>query len=122
MKTRTAIMLDISDGLLRVDGHAGALRCSSEFSDSDGNERKRKRRKFWRGEMNVACSSACPGTRRRHGELWKALDVDVSSTAGSVSFHRAAWRRGAGKKTPVPLVGRVGWLGRLRPGRLVSLF
>ena len=63
---------------------------------------------------------ARPGARRGHGEGWKLLGDDVSPPAGSVAFHRAAWVRGARKTTPLPLVGRVGWLGRLRPGRQVS--
>ena len=66
--------------------------------------------------MEEACSRASPGARRKHGEAWNALDGDVSSTAGSVAFLRAAWRRGAGKKTPLPLVGRVGWMGLPRLG------
>src|ERR1041385_6294124 len=60
--------------------------------------------------MEEACSRSSPGARRRHGEAWKALDGDVSSTASLVAFHRAAWRRGAGKKTPLPLwAGWAGW-------------
>ena len=64
------------------------------------------------GGMEEACSRASPGARRRHGEAWKVLGGDVASTAGSVAFHRAAWRRGAGKKTPLPLwAGWAGWAG-----------
>src|ERR1041385_3451467 len=62
--------------------------------------------------MDVACFGASPGARRRHGEAWKVLGGDVASTAGSVAFHRETWRRGAGKKTLLPLwAGWAGWAG-----------
>src|ERR1041385_419361 len=62
--------------------------------------------------MDVACFGASPGARRSHGEAWKVLGGDVASTGGAVAFHQAAWRRGAGKKTPLPLwAGWAGWAG-----------
>src|ERR1041385_2067237 len=80
------------------------------------NRRGRGGERARRGGMEEACSRASPGARRRHGEAWKVLGGDVASTAGSVAFHQAAWRRGARKKTPLTLVGRVGWMGRSRLG------
>ena len=116
MKTTTTNSLDTLVWLLDVDGHAGALRCSGEFSGGDGNERERRGGSLWRGGMDCGGCEESPGREKRHGATWKALGGDVSSPASSVAFHRAAWVRGARKKTPLPLVGRVGWLGRLRLG------
>src|SRR4051812_11948908 len=55
-----------------------------------------------RGGMDADGRAASPGARRRPRGGLEAHGGDVSSSARSVAFHRAAWRRGTGKKTPVP--------------------
>src|SRR4051812_49931510 len=94
--------------------------CSGGFSVHGENERRREKRWRWRGGMDRGELLG----ESRHEEVARGGSRQAGGVAvrpaGSVAFHRAAWRRGTRKKTPVPLVGRVGWLGRLRPGREVS--
>src|SRR4051812_30941428 len=65
--------------------------------------------------MDADGRAASPGVRRRPRGGLEAHGGDVSSSARSVAFHRAAWRRGTGKKTPVPLWACwAGWAGFAR--------
>ena len=66
--------------------------------------------------MERGSSWASPGVKRWRGGGLQAGWWRGGRPAGSVAFHRAAWGRGRWKKTPLPLVGRVGWLGWLRLG------
>jgi hypothetical protein len=112
MKTTTTNSLDTLAWLLDVDGREFLRRRAAALSGGDGNEHGRRRRKLWRGGMDSRRLQARPGARRGHGEGWKLLGDDVASPASSVAFHRAAWGRGVGKKTPLPLwAGWAGWAG-----------
>src|ERR1041385_7385293 len=116
MKRLAAVLLDTAARLGDDGGYVGSTACSTAVFGQRRNRRRRRRKTTRRGGMDCGGCGGSPGARRRHGGAWKALGVEVSSPASSVAFHRAAWRRGRWKKTPLPLVGRVGWRGRLRLG------
>src|SRR3954462_12947625 len=116
--------MDIMARLLVDGGCVDSAACCTVILGRRRKRAKEEEEEALEGGMKVACSSACPGARRRHGEAWKVLGVDVSSTTGSVAVHRTAWRHGAGKKTLLPLwAGWAGWAALAwAPGKRFCFF
>ena len=66
--------------------------------------------------MGAWHSVASLGARRRVGEGQVSTGEAAACSAGSVAFHRAAWRRGEGEEDPLAPLGLVGWMGSPRLG------
>ena len=68
------------------------------------------------GENGFTASPGASRCEKRPRGGLEASGGDVACPASSVAFHRAAWRRALGKKTPVPLWAGWAAVGRLRLG------
>src|SRR4051812_35132423 len=98
--------------------------CSGGFSVHGENERRREKRWRWRGGMDRGELLG----ESRHEEVARGGSRQAGGVAvrpaGSVAFHRAAWRRGTRKKTSLPLwAGWAGWAPLAwAPGKVFCLF
>src|SRR3954463_3016446 len=97
-KTSAMVLLDTVARLGDDGGCVDSAVCSTAVLGRRQNRAREEEEEALEGGMDRDGRETSPGARRRHGEAWKVLGGDVSSTAGAGALHPHSWESGRGGK------------------------